>query len=270
MSGQRIFTDLPAVNIGATSVIKLPIGRTYHGIYLNFSACTLAEITDIRFVANGEVIHRFDTGTDLDNLNKQNGLATAGSGDFTLPLVIHLDRKGMRGRDGEEFTALGTGIADDPLSVTNLQIEVDINPSATGATFTAQAEQSGPQPSGLILKTRLFSYAPSASGTFEISDLPKGDLISRVWFNHANVTGLEVQRDNLTIHKRTVALNNYKLALDGYHAAPAAGYMLDFGEAGFAAGALATKGVQDLRFKLTMSGAATVPVYVEYIGSVNR
>jgi len=272
MAGPRIHQKLPAVQVavGGTSIIKLPIGRTYHAVYMAFSNCSLAEITDIRLVANGVVLHRYDTGTDLDVLNQQNGLPTVGSGDFTLPLAIHFDRKGLRARIAEEFTCLGTGIIDDPTPITTLQLEIDIANSATGATLTAKAEQSGPQLSGLVLKTKLFQYTAPAAGVFEVSDLPRGDLINRVYFKSSAITGVEVERDGFTLFDRTIVENNYILGLDGYKSAPSVGYMFDPSEHGFDNAALTTKNVNDLRFKLTMSGGSSIPVYVEYIGLVGR
>ena len=273
MAGNRIFVDVPASTGGGapglTSVFSLPIGRTYHSLAINASNCTLAEITEIRLVANGKTIERFTSGTELDDLNQVDGIATAGAGDFANPLFLNLDRKALRTRDAEEVTALGTGNPEDPQPVSTLQLEIDVDAGATGSSISVQAEQSSAQNSGLIKLVRQFTYNAGSTGIFEISDLPKGDLISRIWFKNANITNVEIERDSFTVFDRSATANNFRLALDGFRTAPT-GFLIDFGEGGFGANALATAGVQDLRFKLDMSSAGSVPVVVEYLGPVGR
>lgn len=272
MPGNKIFVDLPSASVtnGGTATFDVPIGKTLHNISLNCTNCTLAEITDIRLVANGKTIQRYDTGTILDEFNQVDGLATAGAGDFANPLFIHFDSMSMRTIQGEEMTAIGTGNPKDPNPISTLKLEVDIASGATGVTMTAQAEMSGPSDSGLVKIQRIFNYNPAGAGVFEISDLPKGDLIRRIWFYSAIVTAVEIERDGFTLFDRTKVVNNAKLILDGYRAAPSTGYLIDFGEKGDPQAALATLGAKDLRFKCTVSGAGALPVYVEYVGPIGR
>ena len=273
MAGNRITIDLPQVsmNVGGTSTVVCPIGRTYHSFLINATNCTLAEITEIRVVANGKTIERFTSGTELDEINQIDGIASVGAGDFSNPLFLNLDRKSLRTRDAEEVTALGTGNPEDPQPISTLQLEIDTDSGATGANFTIQAEQSSAQNSGLVKLVRQFTYNANSAGIFEISDLPKGDLISRIWFKSASIDNVEVERDQFTVFDRSTAVNNFRLALDGFRTAPASGFLIEFGgESGFGAGPLATAGVQDLRFKLEMSGASSIPVVVEYLGPIGR
>lgn len=271
MAGNRIFVDIPqgVGVVGGTFVFTLPIGRTYHSLAINATNLSLAEIEDIRLVANGKVIQRYNTGTELDDLNQVDGIATAGAGDFSNPLFINLDRKSLRTRDAEEVTALGTGSPEDPNPVSTLQLEIDVAAAATGATLSVQAEQSSAQNSGLVKLVRQFTYNAGAAGEFEISDLPKGDLISRIWFKNSDIDNVEIERDSFTVFDRSSAVNDFRLAVDGFRTAPT-GFLVDFGEAGFGANALATAGVQDLRFKLEMAASGSIPVVVEYLGPIGR
>lgn len=275
MAGNPILVPLPEVlngasAAGATVNIKCPIGRTYHAILLECTNVTLAEIEDIRIVANGDTIARYDSGTDLDALNQAEGITAAGAGDFSNPLIIPFDRFGLRTRDVAEITALGTGLADDPNAIVSLSVEIDVATGATGATVAAKALQSAASASGIIRETKLLTYVASASGTFEISDIPRLGNISRIWFKNGNVDAIKILRDNLTVWEATAATNNFISALEGYRAAPSTDLLVDFGSRGFGLNSLKVSGVSDLRFQLTMGASGTIPVYVEYLKPLTR
>lgn len=259
----RKMPSFEGVAAGQTATLRLPIGRTYEQLLITYSGATLAQLNELRIIANGEVIHRITELAKLDSMNQFEGRAAASG-----VIVFDFNRFNMRTRAGEEFTGLGTGVLEDPNKITTLSLEIDIDAAAVGSALSCKAVQSPPRPVGQILKTRQFIYTAGAAGEFEISDLPKGDSINKVYFgNHvANVyTKVVIERDNFIEFERSVAENEL-IQTDGVRT-PQAGYVVyDPTENGNGSENLATAGVQDLRFRLTLTNAGQVPVTVETIG----
>lgn len=264
---QRITVRMPApegVAPGQTGTFRLPIGRTYHTLLLTYAGVTLAQMTEIRLVVNGSVHRRFKSGTIAELFNLFAGHSAAGG-----ILRIDFDRPNMRLKDGEEYTALGTGFANDPQQVTTLALEVDIDPAAVAPVLSLKAVQSEPRPFGRITKTRIFNYAPTAGGDFEIADLPKGELIGRIYFEAADISKVKIEADNFVKFERTTA-ENEKIQTDGYRVPQAGLWVFDPSELGYAGDALETAGVQDLRITVTKAAPGALPVHVEYIGFLDR
>lgn len=260
----RRMPSFEGVAANQTATLRLPIGFTYHQLYIAYGGTfTLANMTEIRVVANGQTIMRLDSGAVLDDYNTYEGRVAASG-----ILCIDFDRYNLRTRAGEEFTALGTGFPNDPTPITTLSVEIDIA-TATGPTLSARAVQSVPRPLGLIKKLRTFTYAPGGAGDFEISDLPRGDLINKIYFGFdANaISRVQVERDNFTVFDRDEPLNDL-IQNDGVRVAQADYYVYDPTENGNGSEGLVTQNVNDLRFILTASGALGLTVGVEYIGSI--
>lgn len=269
----KVTRNLPGfegVAAGNTATVRCPIGLTYHQIYLQYSSLTLAEMEEIRVVLNGQVIARWDSGTALDAYNQYKGRAAAAG-----VLTIDFDRFNMRTRAAEEFTSIGTGVANDPTPVNTLAVEVDIASGATTPALSAVARQSVPRPLSLILKTRQFSYSIGGAGELEISDLPKGDIINSIFFNYSagDLSRLKVERDNFRVFDRSRALNEV-IQTDGVRVPQANYYVYDPTEDGNGAEGLATRDdqgrlINDIRFILTqITAAANYQVGVEYIGGI--
>lgn len=261
----RVMPSFDGVAAGQTATLRCPIGFTYHQLWVTYGGTfTLAQMTEIRVVANGQNIMRFDSGAALDDYNTYEGRTAAGG-----ILCIDFDRYNLRTRAGEEFTSLGTGAPNDPTPVTTLSVEIDIAAGATAPTLSARAIQSLPRPLGLIKKVRTFIYNPPGSGDFEISDLPRGDLINKVYFNISTnaISRVQVQRDNFTVYDRTELLND-RIQADGVRVPQTDYWVYDPTENGNGAEGLVTANVNDLRFILTTSGAMACVTGVEYIGSI--
>ena len=266
----KLSTRMPSfegVAAGATATLRLPIGRTYERLKVAYAGVTLAEMKEIRLVGNGKTLQRWVGAGLLDSVNQFDGMAAA-SGILTLNLVRH----NLMTRVAIEETAIGTGVApskDFPVTLTTLQLEIDIDAGASAPVLSCTAVQSAPRALALIKKVRTYNYSPAASGEFEISDLPKGDLINRVVFKSAKIDGLRIERDNRVIFDRTKA-ENEQSQTDGKRT-PQAGFLIyDPTEEGYGAEPMVTAGVQDLRFVLKMTGADNVQVTVEYIGPMER
>lgn len=259
----RVTLRMPSaqgVGAGQTATFRLPIGRTYHNLLLTYSGVTLAQMTEIRLVVNGKTQRRITGGDWQDSLNKFVKHAAANG-----VLRIDLDRSRMRLKGGEEFTAIGTGVQGDPQQITTMSLEIDIDAGAAAPALALKAIQSDPSPAGMISKLREFSYAPSAGGDYEIADLPKGDLIGRIYFRKAGINSVKIERDGFVVFERTAAENSL-IQTDGERAPQADVFIFDPSELGFAGEQLATAGVQDLRITVNVAAGGAMPVVVEYIG----
>jgi len=262
----RVTVRMPSANgvaPGQTATFVLPIGRTYHALLLTYSGVTLAQMTEIRIVANGKVMSRITGGTRMDTFNQFCGLAAA-NGIIQIPF----DRPKQRLKDAEEFTALGTGFPGDPQQVTTLHLEIDIDPAAVAPALALKAVQSEPRPFGWISKIREFTHNPAAAGEYEISDLPRGDLIGRIWLNKAGINSVRVERNGFILFERTAAENSL-VQSDGERVPQANYFVIDPSELGFGGEAISTKEAQDFRIIVDVAAAGAMPVIVEYIGGLN-
>lgn len=264
----RLMPGWEGVVAGQTATLRLPIGLTYHQLWTSFTGMTLAQMDEIRLVANGQVVQRYASGTLLDSYNQFEGRSAA-VGAASI-FCIDLDRFGLRTRAGEEFTAMGTGKSDDPTPITTLSLEIDINAGAGASTLSTRAVQSVPRAAGLIKKIRSFTYNPAGAIDFEISDLPKGDLINQIFidFSAGNLSRLIVERDNFRVFDRIDTLNE-RIQTDGIRVPQANQFVYDPTEGGNGAESLVTAGVNDLRFTLVHSAAATDTISVVYIGGLD-
>lgn len=260
------------VGVSQTATLDLPLGLTYHQLLFVLGGTTFApsNIAEIRVKANGRTIYTVD-GDDLNVISKFDGRVGGAS-----HLFLDFERYGLLTRGAREVTAIGTGAPlntnkdsakYNPTPLSTLQVEVDIDGAAVAPTLSAQASQSGPRPLGMMRHRRKFVYSPSAAGDFEISNLPRGLLIDKVYIKSAGgfVTGLKVDRDNFRLFDRTATVNDLVQA-DGVRVAQANWYVYDPTEDGYGAESMVSKNVSDLRFIVTVSAADTLTLYVDYLG----
>jgi hypothetical protein len=263
----RKMPSFEGVAAGQTATLRMPIGRTYEQLLITYGGATLAQLNEIRIVANGEVIHRITELTKLDSINKFMGRAAAGG-----VIVFDFNRYKLLTRSGVEYTSLGTNtlpLSEDPTKITTLSMEIDIDAAASSPTLSCKALQSPPKKVGQILKTKQYTYTAGASGEFEIADLPKGDTIAAIFVgNHtANVyTKLVIERDNFIEFERSV-VENEAIQKDGVRVPQTDYVVYDPTELGNGAESLETQGVQDLRIRLTLTNAGQVPLTVVTIGT---
>lgn len=284
----RINVKIPNSNgvaAGSTATFDMPIGRRYHKLFLQYggTSFTLAHMTEIRVIANGEVIHRY-SGSDRDTMNQFDRLAAAAG-----VLVISFDREGLYQQPGEEATAIQTG-SQDPntkVMISSFKLEVDISAAANAPTLTVVAMQSdnlaaAPGP-GLIRRIMKYTRAFTVGGINEVSDFPKGTegnkfiWLNRAFFATANTLDVEIDRSNFAIFQRTAALNN-RVQANGLRTPQANWFVFDPTEEGYdwepvsffqapnAAGVALP--YQDFRYKLNLSAGENVTAYVEYLGKL--
>lgn len=271
MKTTRPMPSFQGVAAGQTATLTLPIGLTYHGLLIKYSGVTLAQMTEIRIKANGRQIFS-QSAVDMDKTNQYNGLAAANG-----LLRLDFDRVKLLTRAGQELTAIGTGapVNNDsnspmynPTPLSTFQLEIEIAGAATAPALSAKAVQSAPRPLGAIIKRRRFNYSATGAGDFEISDLPKGDLIDKILIKQSadNLTKVVMERDNFLSFERTPAENSL-IQVDGVRTPQSLWYVIDPTERGFGAESIVSA-VNDFRLKLTASGATDYTIYIDYLGSL--
>lgn len=277
----RLQTKIPNSNnvaAGQTGTWDLPIGRRYHQLDIEYSGVTLAQMTEIRVIANGEVIHKL-TATERDAINGFDK-KVKGGGILSIPF----DRDNLYRQEGEELTAIQTGSADPKTgkAITTFKLEIDFAAGSTPAvTVTATQSDNDPRRPGpgWILRTLRFPRALSINGRNEVADLPKATesaekypYINRTYIKSSVVDKVTVERDNLRIFERTKALNDRRQT-DGVRTPQAGWYVLDPLEDGYDFEAfnlinpLTGAPYQDFRFQIDLSAADTTAVIIqEYLG----
>ncbi len=265
-----------AVAANQPATWSVPIGLRYHSFQLAYSGITLAQMDQIRLNVNGETIHRY-TGVQRDKLNQFDGRAAAG-GILTIPL----DRFGLYRQDGEEMTALRTGVADKLGKIINkVEIEIDVNAAAAAPAIainaTASDNPSGIGP-GIIQRVLSYNRNFGASGVVEWADLPKAtegskyQVINRAAFFASNITNMEVSRDNKIIFQRTKALND-RVQLDGVRVPQSGLFVIDPTCEGYDfEGINLVQGngaaYADFRYLPTLSSGENIAALIEYLGAL--
>ena len=279
----RIQVKIPNSNgvaAGATATWDMPIGRRYHSLQLQLTNLTAAQLTEIRLIANGEVIHRY-SGSDRDKMNQFDRMTAA---DTNHILVIPFDRRGLYNQAGEEATAIQTGSQEPKtgVAITSWKMEVDIDAAAVNPAITVVASQSDNDPKnpgpGLIRRVMRYTRVFTAAGVNEISDFPKGTegskfvWLNRAFFKTANTLDVEIDRSNFAIFQRTATLNS-QLQTNGVRTPQAGWFVYDPTEEGYdwePIAFLQANGIpyQDFRYTLNISAGETVTAYVEYLGKL--
>lgn len=280
--GLKVTRKLPAfqgVSTGTafTASIQIPIGLSIENMFIAFSGdITLAKMTNLVVEANGKELMNFRTGTELDRFNQFEGRAAA-----STILTIDFTRFGLRTREGEELTKLGTGMpfnnqlvlangqsnpAYNPFPISSLTFRMDVT-ACTVVSLSGFYTGSNPTPTGLVRKVRRFDPAAAIAGENTISEIPKGDDINSVFFWKTDIINLAIERDSYRVFDRTVALNNL-IQLDGVKTPIASAFVFAPTEMGNAAESLTTAGVADLRFIPNVSFAGNIPITVDFIGKL--
>ena len=267
----RPFLKLPSfdgVAAGQTATLKLPIGFRYHQLFISYAGVTLAQLTEIRVLANGKLLQRF-SATERDILNQFDGRPAAAG-----ILVLPFDRYGMKNRAAEEETALNTGVADSRgIAINSLHIEIDIDAAAAAPVLSAKAERSAPVPDGPGLLPFIYKMNRSVDvGEFSISDIPYGRLetqaLEKMMLTTTAITSVRVERDTFPVIERTIAENDL-VQTEGVRV-PVAGYeFIDFTERGYAANLLGLVGLNDFALRMDVTGAGNIPMIVQYAGALN-
>ena len=259
---------------GSTATCRLPVGLSYHTLWLTYSGFSRQRIEEIRLVANGKIFQRYSSADLLNDQNMFVGRSdsgTATSGQIAIDFIRH----GCRTLEGEIITLLGTGahpvVGEDgqqSVEIVNLSVEVDLQ-NSTGVTapkIEAHAVQSDAVNLGIIKHVREFTYNPSAVGDFEIVDIPRGHLFDKLFFKSAFIDHLTVERDGYIAFERSADLQNKIYSDSQYRNNRAVYFIFDPTENGFGSQTFETADVFDLRFRLNMRAAGEVKVILHSLG----
>lgn len=255
------------VGAGQTATARIGVGMRIHNLMIPYSGVTLAEITEIRVIANGQTIQRLIGADVVDKVN-QFDAKNAANGIIT----INFERTGLISRAGREITAIDTTTHPKiKVPITTLSLEVDIAGTATNPVLGAPNAKELPmakEPSELLVFKRVFGYDPQGSGEFQIADLPKTGAINRIIIkSSATINNIKVDRNNYTAFDRTKAMNEL-IQNDGVRVPQAGYYVIDFTEEGYGQDWLEVQGATDFRLKLDMAGAGHLDVIVEYLDTL--
>lgn len=284
----RIEVRMPSAEglaAGQTATFKLPIGRRYHEMQLDYvatgagAAFAVSDISEIRIFANGKVIHRY-SGADRDKMNQFDGRSAATISATAGRLVIPFDRFNLKTLAGQEESALNTGIDSPPMPgasyITSLYMEVDVAATAVGSlSMNMNATQSDRLAggAGTIIHIQKHTRDPAGAGEFEISDLPRGtqtsQALNRIFFKPSanDISDVVIERNLYKIFERSKALNEY-VQKDGVRTPQSGFIVIDKTERGIGGDPIALVGATDFRYRLTMTGAASLVIYSEYIGGL--
>ena len=254
----------------ATCDLNGLIGYTVDRLILQLggTSFTKSMITSIVLKSNGKVIYD-STGPRLDSRNQYRGITAAAN-------FLTVDFSEIRAK-----TEIGqnVGCLDTTQGVSNLKLEVTIA-GATAPTLTAWAEVNAPQldpatapTAGLIARVHTSSQTIGASGQFSLA-VPHlapsdgGSIFKRIAIFSANMTGVLVKKNGITIEDSTKALNDFNQT--EYRKVPQAGmYMLDFIVDDVQSQVLNTRNAQTMEFLATFSAGETISIEVETLEPVN-
>jgi hypothetical protein len=159
-----------AVGAGQTATLDVPLGPTYHQIYMVYrESGTLADeatlkagIGDYRIKVNGTAQRTLSATQSLEKDQIYQMPFNAGL------LPVFFAEPWRRTSVGEDALAWGTS------DIQTMQIEVDIESGATSPTLEAYAVISTVRrPLGVISKNRRFTFGVTATGARQIQNLPK-------------------------------------------------------------------------------------------------
>ncbi|MDX1800403.1 MAG: major capsid protein P2 [Marinobacter sp.] len=273
--GQRISKKVQSpegVASGQTATVKFAIGSKYHDASL-VTNLDLAKITEIRVIANNKTIHRY-SATRRDVINQFYGLPAYDNASGLGVLFIPFDRKALKDRVMEEVTALNTGSkGQNGEMISSLFMEIDIDATAVNPSIEVYATVSASDPGGVgtVMHVTTHNRTAAGAGELEVSDLPFNQptaaaLNAAFLFPSANdISKIVVERGLYKVFERTKALNEYMQVI-GERSPQGTVQVVDFTENSYGENALDLRGYQDFRYRLSMTGAATIGFVSEYLG----
>lgn len=261
-----------AVTAGNEALFKLPTKHRYHNLFLVFSGLAVAEMNEIRLLANGKVIHRY-SGVERNQMNLFDGLEDAAT---TGILQIPLDRVDMISRASRETTAINCGVPDrNGVAITSLHLEVDVDAAATAPKIDIYGQVSLPVAGGpgdilRIVKATRTAQAPKHEfADFSSLGSSEGMFLNRAFFFGSNIDKVELKRNNDTLFETPKALNEL-VQKQGIRAPQAGLTVIDTTADGFGQNITMVQRQDDLRFILDMSATEALDIFIEQVGLLGR
>lgn len=246
---------------GSTAVLEIPIKPTYHNIMFTLTGTALdaAHIGKIRVLANGKEVQTFANLQRLMDLNKYWNR----SADTVNQFMIHFTDNGYDQLAYKRAPAFGTN------DLQTFTIEMDI---AAGApddiTMKAQAFiDTVPQALGVYTQIRDYGISSAVAGVVENDKLPKsGDVYKAIHIFKSDISNVELLVDGVQVIDATKAIleraqkNVYPVARVPQSAKAT---HIDFLLEGDAGDLMNTRGVSDLRMKMTFDTVGLASIVTE-------
>lgn len=267
----------PAVNVGAGLKFTIDVPAVYrvHDIELHCTnIATAALITDLEVKINGVVKHKYYDGSDRDVMNQHDNMPAYTAHNI---LTIPFERKKLKNRQANERTAINLGAPDKHGQVArSMHISGVLDAALVNPSIKVYARVSAPRPGafGDVISILPYDFNNTFVNQFyDIVDIPRARpdvaLCNRVFFKNANITEVELKRDNKTSWIRTAAANDYALACNTEVRKKQAGWFLvDRSESGYGGDFFRMAGFSDVRWRVKQSSAGTLTAYVEHLGSL--
>lgn len=266
---EQPLTQISSGGVGATTTVKLDIGRSYHQVFIKHENVTAAEITNIRLVINGVTAKVWRSGTELNTFNLFKRIPALAD-----HMVFDFERTGVLAKEVRESSAIGTGrSAEGSEGVATAHILFDIAaviaaapavPAISGYTVT-----SGPQLLGVIEKVVQYNAAPAAAGAFEVSDIPRASAIVSIAVDMSAVAvnNFELLVNNSAVINTTPAIVNHR-ATAGIRTPQADWFIYDTAADGYGGDFINVANASNVRFKFDVDGAGQLPFTVTYLAGL--
>lgn len=271
-------TTVSPTAAGQTTTISLPLGRTYHEVWVEYresgslaaTADLEAAITGVRVKVNGR--QQWGNGlsaADLNVINTLNGM-TPVNGYLQFPFSAERART----IEGDEGNAIGTA------NLSSFEIELEIASDATTPTIAVMATYTEEARNLVALrKIRKQNVVSGGAADLDVTTLDKRDVYKRIHARSSLVTAGKVEIDGknrfemtnaqcaIAYGRRPVPLapvsNNFHFVFDADDRADSGWGMLK------PTGAGTLREVDEFRVTLTCSGSGTVPLVIETYGPPN-
>jgi hypothetical protein len=173
--------DFQAGN-GTNYQLKMTIGLLHQGLYIHNknsgAPITLSDLTAMRLKLNGTDYLGSMSGTEMDEINKYDGLPAFDGIDFYLPFGL----ESMKDQRMRELTYLNTG-RPSPVNgkvIDSCVLELDFA-NAVDLSFFSLADTATDEGPGLVRRFNVQNKAASAGSYVDVTNFPKGTLQWLYW-----------------------------------------------------------------------------------------
>lgn len=253
--------SISRVVAGSKAILELPVGPTYQKLLFKAGGTGL-DVTDIErmdLLVNGNVIQTYKNLQRLMDINTYFGRSVDSVNEF----MIHFFRGELHELNWRRAPGLGTA------NISTFTIEMQLAAGAPAdITLSCEADiDTVPQPIGAFTRIREFGMASSVVGVLEADKLPKaGDVYAALHLFKPDISKVELEVDQIKV----IDLSKASLERFAKSATPkvrvpvsARATHVDFLYDGDAGQCLNTKGVGDMRLKMTLDSVGAVDVVAE-------
>ena len=204
------------VAAGAIASVALPIGLTYHRLYIVMEADLGAgpvplpadewenHVEEIRVMVNGDAQIIIDA-KDLVALNAYHGMP-----DQEGTLALYLSQPWMRTANGEDQTAYGT------VGLASFTLEIDLKEGISSPKLEVYAVQSPGTAYGMHLRVQKYTVPQGLEGERQIADIMRGNYgMLALHVNSDKVGDIEVHADQRKVLESTKVVRAAHLTHSG-------------------------------------------------------